>query len=164
MQRDVMVSQNDNGHNGNGQTPNENGNGHAHSNGKGAKRGPKPKIGEKERIEAIAIISAGGSLNDAADVIGIARDTINVALREDPKFRRGIDRAAAKGKLRLIKKVGIAKPWQAAAWMLERKFGAEFGKKVDVSHEGGMKVEVIYRPPASANGNGRIAEHAHDTN
>jgi len=29
----------------------------------------------------------------------------------------------------LIKKVGKAKPWQAAAWMLERKFGAEFGRR-----------------------------------
>jgi hypothetical protein len=133
--------------NGNGQ----NGNGHEPQ-----KRGPKPKIGDKQRTEAIAIVKAGGSLNDAADIIGVARDTLNRHLRDNPKFRKGIDRAAASGKIRLVKKVGKSRPWQAAAWMLERKWGDEFGKRVDVQHDGGLRVEVVYRnrePVGASEGN-----------
>jgi hypothetical protein len=128
---------------------NINGNGHA-------KRGPKPKIGDKEKAEIIAIVKVGGSLNDAADIIGIARDTLNRALRDDPKLRKGVDRAAATGKLRLVRKVGANKqPWQAAAWMLERKWGREYGKADIVAHEGTVKVEVEY-VAAPAN---RMTEH-----
>jgi transposase len=100
--------------------------------------GRPPKIGDTERREIIAVVATGGSLNDAADVVGIARDTLNRHLRENPAFRKGVDRAIAKGKIRLIKKVKNGKPWQAAAWMLERKFGEEYGKrdKVDIQHAG----------------------------
>lgn len=111
----------------------------------GHSRGGRPaKIHDKQRGEVIAIVAAGGSLNDAADVIGVARDTLQLALRNDSGFRTGVDRASAKGKLRLINKVGKSRPWQAAAWMLERKWGAEFGRKVDVEHAG--KVDVTLHP------------------
>lgn len=83
-----------------------------------------------------AILAVGGSLDDAADYLEIARSTLNLRLEKNPQFRKGVDRATAKGKLRLIKKVGKAQPWQAAAWMLERKWGKEFGKKLDVMSGG----------------------------
>lgn len=99
------------------------------------KRGPKPKIGPEEERKIYAILATGASIRDAADVLGIGRATINDHKRDTPKFRKGVDRAIASGKTRLIKKVGKAKPWQSAAWMLERKWGAEFGRRETIHQE-----------------------------
>jgi hypothetical protein len=130
-------------------------NGH-NLNGNGAKPGPKPKIGNEQRREVIAIVQAGGSLADAADIIGVGRETLNAALRQNAEFRKGVDRAQASGKLRLIRKVGNKKqPWQAAAWMLERKWGREYGKADTTTHDGTVKVIVEYAPTPV----GRMTEH-----
>lgn len=106
------------------------------------KRGPKPKIGTSEEQQIYAMLQAGCSILDAADVLGISRNTIKNHKREDDKFCKGVNHAIASGKKRLIQKVGKSKPWQAAAWMLERKWGAEFGRKDVVKNEHAGKITV----------------------
>lgn len=97
--------------------------------------GPKLKIGPEEEKQILKLLEAGCSLKDAADVLEIGRNTLSVYKRECIEFGKGVDGAIAKGKARLIAKVGKAKPWQAAAWMLERKWGNEFGRKDLVRQE-----------------------------
>jgi hypothetical protein len=50
-------------------------------------------------------------------------------MRADPQFYARVKKAKTAGKLRLVKRVRNAKPWQAAAWILERTHGKEFGRK-----------------------------------
>ena len=97
------------------------------------------KIGPAEQKRVYDIVAGGCSLNDAADIIGVARSTLNQHMADDATFRKGVDRAIARGKKRLIDKVIKGRPWQAAAWMLERKWGDEFGKKDTIKHEGEVK-------------------------
>jgi hypothetical protein len=112
------------------------------------KPGPKPKIGDRQAEQVYAILAVGGSLNDAADVLGIGRQTLNDRLAADPEFRKGVDRSVAEGKTRLIRKVGNATTWRAAAWMLERKWGREFGRRDFIHQEitgpgGGPQEHVV---------------------
>jgi hypothetical protein len=46
--------------------------------------------------------------------------------------------------LYLLKKMRKAGAWQAAAWMLERKWGSEYGSKNNTTHDGTVKVIVEY--------------------
>ena len=89
----------------------------------------KRLIGDKERGEVIAIVKAGGTLADAADIIGVARRTVGLAIKRDPDFCAGVMKARKVGKLRLVKRVRNARAWQAAAWILERTCGKEYGRK-----------------------------------
>lgn len=98
-----------------------------------AKPGPKPKITDEVKREIYAIVSVGASLKDAADYLGVSQECIYKIKQKDPEFYRGVKKAAKSGKIKLIKKVGSAKAWQSAAWMLERRWGKQFGRKDHVS-------------------------------
>lgn len=94
--------------------------------------------------EVVAVIAMGGSLVDAADYVGVCRDALFKRMRSHPELRERVDQAAAQGKLRLIAKVGSSSSWQASAWMLERKFAAEFGRKsqLDIGNSDGKPLEL----------------------
>lgn len=100
-----------------------------------AKRGPKPKVTDEVKKQIYAILAIGGSVDDAAGYLGIDVSTIYRATKEDDKFAKGVVRSMKSGKLKLIEKMGKATAWQAAAWMLERKYGAEFGRKDTVENQ-----------------------------
>lgn len=100
------------------------------------KPGPKNKIGDAERQRVLDIVGLGASLRDAADIIGVGYRTLFRERKRNPQFGKGVVAAVKEGKLKLIQKVSNADAWQAAAWMLERKWGAEYGKKLDVSSGG----------------------------
>lgn len=112
------------------------------------KPGPKPKMDDDKRAKVLGIIESGGSLKDAADIIEVNYHTIRNERRRNLRFSKGLLRALKTGKMRLINKVGKAKAWQAAAWMLERKYGAEYGKrdKVDVTSNGKTLTHLVDRP------------------
>lgn len=94
-----------------------------------ATAGRKRKVGPGEKLQIVAIVKSGGSLADAAGIIECTAQTVRNAMKADPDFLRGVRKAQKTGKMRLIRRVGKAKAWQAAAWMLERKYGAEYGRK-----------------------------------
>jgi hypothetical protein len=102
------------------------------------KGGPPQKIGPKEKTEVIAILRAGGSMRDAADIIGVDYATLYRMRQNDIEFANGVRKAVKEGKLRQIKKVRGAKDWRAAAWYLERRWGSEYGRHdhVDVTSKG----------------------------
>ncbi len=93
------------------------------------KPGPKPKIDADAKRQIYAILSVGASLRDAAGYLGVDWKTIINAKKADPEFCTGCMKAANQGKIKMLKKIGKARQWQAAAWMLERKWGKEFGRK-----------------------------------
>lgn len=101
-----------------------------------AKRGRKQKIDAKATAAIFAVLTVGASLQDAADYVGISRDTLSRKQRNDANFRKGVDRAQARGKVHLIQRVARSTAWRAAAWMLERKYSKEFGRKIDLTTDG----------------------------
>lgn len=98
---------------------------------KAAKRGkgrPTVMTPDKEK-EILAILTMGGSRNIAADYVGIAQGTLHDCIKRDAAFSERIKGAEAKGQIRHIKKVSESEQWQASAWMLERKWADEFGRR-----------------------------------
>lgn len=98
---------------------------------KTAKRGKgRPRIiTDANEKEILAILSIGGSRNTAADYVGIGRTTLHDHIDRGGSFSEQVKRAEASGQLKHLKKVGGADQWQASAWMLERKWPDEFGRK-----------------------------------
>lgn len=105
--------------------------------GAGRKRLVTPEVMDK----IYAILTVGASLKDAAEFLEIGATTIRKAKRDNPEFGRGVRKAIKNGKIRLIQKVGNAANWQAAAWMLERKWGKEYGRKDKIEHGGKIKTD-----------------------
>lgn len=93
------------------------------------KPGRPTKINEKERAEILQNLEDGASLKSAAEAAGVDYTTVYRLRRSDPVFARGAKKAVQAGKMKLIRTVANAGTWQAAAWMLERRFGEEFGRK-----------------------------------
>jgi hypothetical protein len=66
-------------------------------------------------------------------VVGISRAAFLRARNEDEEFGRGVKSAAGRGKRHHLKRVAAAEErWQASAWFLERKYGQEFGKRLQL--------------------------------
>lgn len=98
-------------------------------------RGRPLKIDAEVERRILDIVVVGGSLEDAAHIVGVSPRTLRLYKAKRPIFNRGVLKAQKDGKLKLIKKVGKAGAWQAAAWMLERKYGAEFGRRETIKQE-----------------------------
>ena len=98
---------------------------------KAAKRGkgrPTVMTPDKEK-EILAILSIGGSRNIACDYVGIGYATLSRRIESSQVFSEQVKKAEATGQLKHIKKVDAADQWQASAWMLERKWPDEFGRR-----------------------------------
>lgn len=94
---------------------------------KGKRGSPGYVIGPAEQREIAAIISNGGSLQDCADYLGIDRKTLWNHQKRDIAFASLISKASATGKISLLQKVHGSKDWKAAAWMLGKRYGDQFG-------------------------------------
>src|SRR3712207_2296976 len=91
--------------------------------------GRRPRIGDAERQQVLGVLSVGGSLSDAAAVINVDVSTLRRLKSKDPEFARGVRKAVRAGKVRLLQKIGKATHWQAAKWMLERRWGKNAGNR-----------------------------------
>lgn len=100
------------------------------------KPGPKFKITVEDRNKILGAVGVGGSLNDAAKKIGVNISTLRRLRIADPEFAKAIETEEATGKLILIERVTGSSAWQAAAWMLERKYGREYGRRERLEHSG----------------------------
>lgn len=92
---------------------------------------PRFFASEENRKLVLDVLATGGSRNDAAKMAGTTRQTIGNEVRANPEFAAAIDAAEVHGKVSLIERVFNASEddWKAAAWMLERKYPKEFGKR-----------------------------------
>ena len=67
----------------------------------------------------------------ACQVAGIHHDTFNGWRRRDSAFALQVDQEAARGKIKRLKKSklkGDGGNWNALAWMVERRYPADFAK------------------------------------
>jgi len=97
------------------------------------KPGPKPTVTAEIKAEIVEALRLGMSQAEALLVAGVSFAAFRRAKADDEEFGRGVKNAAALGKRRHLRRVEAAEErWQASAWFLERKYGAEFGKKVQL--------------------------------
>lgn len=137
----------------------------------GERTGPKTIRTPEIDMTIIAALQAGNTRKTAAEMAGIARDTFYDWIKKDKELLAAVERAEAEGideRIRRIRMAGVGgqliekttvtkqtkdgeivtvtekytRPeWTADAWLLERKYPADFGRadrtKVELSGEGG---------------------------
>jgi hypothetical protein len=104
----------------------------------------------------------GATRRDAAAVARIHRDTFYQWLKEKPEFPEAVKKAEAEGVVMSLAKINKAASddWRAAAWLLERRYLEEYGRRVErvqtvVSGPAGAPIGVeFYRKAAGAAGDG----------
>jgi hypothetical protein len=127
----------------------------------------RPTKFTRETVELLlAGIRAGLPYHLAADAAGVSRSTFNEW--QAGQFPRGADpqlkldssdaltRAKGQSALRLMATINRAAPtdWRAAAWILERRFPDDFGKRLEVTGEDGgpirLQVDAVQRAVITA--------------
>jgi hypothetical protein len=88
------------------------------------------KYGDDMTKEIAALLEGGSNRTDACLIAGISYETFTVWMQK-PEFAECIKKAEAQFKNRNITIIqkAAATTWQAAAWLLERKFWQEFALK-----------------------------------
>jgi transposase len=126
----------------------------------GKKRGVgKPlKLTDELQDKLCGLLRVGVTIEDACTECGICRDTFQkwqarALEKEEPlflKFLHAVDRAKAQSKIRSLIRMDKAAvgDWRADAWLLERRFPDEFGKRDQVKVHQAEKGEE-FRPPGS---------------
>lgn len=105
-------------------------------------RGRKTVRTHETRDKLVQAIKMGATHKLACQYAGISHDTFYKWLNDDAEFSDAIKSAEGAGAvelLALIKKQAHSGNWQAGAWILERRYPAEYGRRtVDVNHSGNV--------------------------
>lgn len=127
--------------------------------------GRPSKLTPELQDEICGYIANGLTARDACLIVGIGETTFyrwkaEGEEQEEGKyrdFREACARADAefkKARIRSIKSAGDEGDWKASAWLMERRFPSEFGRRTKLEHAGEIKggaprkVEVtLHRPP-----------------
>jgi transposase len=132
--------------------------------GDGRPRGPKFDV--KAGQEVIVAMRLGMTISDAAAAAGIDRKTYTnwkrrsrksdaaPALKQWGKEMRSALQFSKRFYLGKVAEAAKGGTWQAAAWMLERRFPAEYGRFDRLEHSGGVDgapAKIVLHLP----GNGR---------
>jgi hypothetical protein len=118
--------------------------------------GRLPKYCESLRMQALfRAIEAGHYPSDAAHQAGIDRGTLTLWRDLVPEIAAAVKDAEVVAKRRLLATVSAAGPvsWQASAWLLERRWPGEFGRRDRTTHHvEGMLVGAIQLKPSEMSG------------
>jgi len=99
----------------------------------------------EETIEGICKeLREGATQLDAAIVNGICKDTFYDWMKNKPDFSDRIKNALADFKSELLTTIKKASPksWQAAAWILERRFRQDYALRTELTGKDGEKLEI----------------------
>ena len=110
------------------------------SNRSNARRDKRALIAKRSKL--LFYLKKGLNVKDSCVLAGIS-DYILGQLRSDPDFEELLKQSELNYKIELVEYVEDAAScgtWQAAAWLLERKYADEFGKKNTVKHEYEIKL------------------------
>lgn len=124
----------------------------------------------KERI--IEAVGLGATYERAAAAGGIGYSTLREWILAEPEFAEAVKAAEAKcanEALIAIKRAARGGQWQAAAWLLERRYPSEYGRTVQ-EQRGQHQLTVVYKrdwrgrgePNASDSGQTLGEEAPHD--
>ena len=139
--------------------------------------GRPTKLTPEVQATIVNALAAGTYLETAASAAGVERHTLNAWLKNGAQCKSGVQRefstaikkALASAELRFGATIAIASQsqWQAAAWMLERRYPARWGRieRHEMTGEGGGAIEIRVRfdPPPGAIVEGEIRELGNGT-
>ena len=93
----------------------------------------RPTKYQPDRVAALLdALRVGATIEHAAAAAGVHRDTVHGWRQRYPAFDDAINRAAGEGVvacLRVVSGAATSGTWQAAAWLLERRYPAEYGRR-----------------------------------
>jgi hypothetical protein len=90
----------------------------------------RPSVLDDHKKDIIcAVARVGGSIRQAAAIVGCCESTIRYGLAHDPEFNTRWAQAQAKAQIAYLRRVqrNSKRSWRAAAWALERLCPEEFG-------------------------------------
>ena len=123
--------------------------------------GRPTKLTPEVQTTIVNALAAGVYLETAASAAGVSRDTLNEWLRNGARCKAGVQKgfsdavkkALAASELRHAATISLASQsqWQAAAWILERRWPQRWGRveRHEQTGEGGgpIVVRVVYDEP-----------------
>ncbi len=98
--------------------------------------GRPTKRTDEARDLIIAALKKGYPRSSAAAAGGIAYSTLREWEKAFPEFSEALEKAEGAAKSDLVDKVAAAKSWQAAAWLLERRWPTEFAQRKSLEMSG----------------------------
>lgn len=116
-------------------------------------RGRPTKLTDALRDELVKLIQAGNYIETAAAAVGIHKDSLYEWLKRGAREKKGpyrefsdaVQKAMGFAESRdvLLIAKAAASQWQAAAWRLERKYPARWGRKdrMEVTGKGGAPIQ-----------------------
>lgn len=107
---------------------------------------PAIKLDEGRRKRLLAALEAGATLRMAAAAAGVSEDTLARWRKADADLQADIETAEARGAVRaleVIQAAAAAGTWQAAAWMLERRYPADYGRRVPPAEDTSKELETV---------------------
>jgi hypothetical protein len=95
------------------------------------KPGRPAKLNDDAKATLIRALGLGISEADAARIVAVSPRTVRREAEADANFAQDKKRATIAGKMRLLQRITDASEqhWQAAAWLLERRFWKEFARR-----------------------------------
>lgn len=85
------------------------------------------------RRRLLAALEAGATIKMAAAAAGVSEDTLSRWRKAGPDLEAEMLQAEAAGAVRalgVIQSAAASGTWQAAAWLLERRYPGEYGRRV----------------------------------
>jgi hypothetical protein len=112
-------------------------------------RGGRPSKYRPDTVAAIiAAVETGATYRHAAASVGVSERTLHDWQVRHPQFSQALKTAEASAcmaAIGTIRRAAEAGTWQAAAWYLERRYPAEYGRRavtvdasVQVTHDDGL--------------------------
>lgn len=102
----------------------------------GPSKKPKPKGAGQRRAKTtrekiLESLRNGTTRQNAAGAAGVARNTFYTWLAAEPEFRAAVEEAENAAEQAMVTSVKrqATKSWKAAAWWLERRRSADYGKR-----------------------------------
>lgn len=120
----------------------------------GVGMGRPTKRTEANRTTILRALRLGATLRLAAESAGLSYPTLNEWMHDDPEFSEAVKKAEATmatNALRRIERAAKEGTWQAAAWIMERRFPHEYGRTVQ-EHTGEQALTITISKRASATG------------
>ena len=104
----------------------------------------KTKLTDELSKKICAFIASGATNEDACKLTGIGESSFYDWIKRFPEFSEAVKKASVDFKRAHILKIAMDESWQSSAWLLERRFPEEYGKRIPLELTGkdGGPVEV----------------------